>query len=139
MNKIINQKNINPYEDEISVDRYFHFEGYERTGLENLATEQKILTSESMLKFNLQEGPSITEEESVMRITKEFNKKINENPKNIDLWVEFINIQDKFSLSIGSLKNKTAVIDRKISILEKALNLNPFNEKLGVLILSLLF
>lgn len=53
--------------------------------------------------------------------------------------MEFINIQDKFSLSIGSLKNKSAVLDRKISILEKALNLNPFNERLGISYLGFLF
>lgn len=48
-------------------------------------------------------------------------------------------MQDTFSLSTGSLKNRAAVIDRKISIIEKALSINQFNERLGILYLGLLF
>ena len=36
-----------------------------------------MITSESLLKFNLTEAPASTEEENVLKITKEFNKRIN--------------------------------------------------------------
>jgi len=63
-----------------------------------------------------------------MRVTKEYNSRLNQNPKDIALWLEFINIQPSlWNLPSGS-RNNTAVIERQLSIIEKALQLNPMHE-----------
>lgn len=57
---------------------------------------------------------------------KEFNKKLGENPGNVDLWMQFINHQD-----LSHMKStKIQVVERKLDILNKALRENPKNEDL---------
>lgn len=50
----------------------------------------------------------------------EYNRRIRKNPNDISLWLEFVNFQDELE---GS-KNKRKLIERKISILKKAIELN---------------
>lgn len=52
----------------------------------------------------------------MLRMAREINRRLNENPQDIDLWMEFLQLQDTFPVWSGSLKNRAAVIDRKISI-----------------------
>eukprot|EP01103_Thecamoeba_quadrilineata_P010349 TRINITY_DN2207_c0_g1_i3.p1 TRINITY_DN2207_c0_g1~~TRINITY_DN2207_c0_g1_i3.p1 ORF type:complete len:1079 (+),score=269.96 TRINITY_DN2207_c0_g1_i3:39-3275(+) len=69
--------------------------------------------------------------EALHRRTKEYNVKLRESPKDVDLWLEFINFQDE-SLSFGSRQEKSlgAITEKKIAIFLKALEHNPRNEQL---------
>lgn len=59
--------------------------------------------------------------------SKYYNKKLGENPGDINLWMEFINLQDFQPMKII---NKTQLTERKMNILDKALKENPSNEQL---------
>ena len=50
-----------------------------------------------------------------------FNKNLRKEPQNIELWIEFINFQEKIFEKRGKLN------ERKISILKKAIELNSRN------------
>lgn len=81
------------------------------------------------------------------------NQKLRENPHDIDLWLMFVELQtSNFSAvtneengsheitipnSNRSMKNK-ALLERKVSILEKAIQLNPKNVDLGIARMKLL-
>lgn len=64
-----------------------------------------------------------------------FNKCLSENPQDIAKWIEFVNFQDELvksnvfnplSVKHGNLKNESLLLtQRKLSILEKALEKNP--------------
>lgn len=49
----------------------------------------------------------------------EFNRRLRKNPSDVNLWLEFVNFQDE----VEGLKTRK-LIDRKISILKKAIELN---------------
>ncbi|KAL4238293.1 Protein nrde2 [Mactra antiquata] len=64
----------------------------------------------------------------------EFNKKLRESPNDIQLWLKFIEFQDKttddrLGMGIGSGDKISAsgVYEKKVSILDKALEANPGN------------
>lgn len=69
----------------------------------------------------------LTEEEFIER-NKEFNKVVREHPSNIDKWVEFVEFQSLTPMK--SSTTKVSIAERKMGILDKALSLNPTNEKL---------
>lgn len=62
----------------------------------------------------------------------EFNKRLRSEPKNISLWLEFIAFQDDI---YGGTKSK--LIERKVDILKRAIELNPRDLELVTLHLSL--
>lgn len=66
--------------------------------------------------------------------TREFNQQTREHPENIDLWLKFIEFQDEF-FKLGKKQTKGLIIEKKISIYERALEDNPRSEvlKLGLL------
>ncbi|GAB0097158.1 uncharacterized protein DMENIID0001_127670 [Sergentomyia squamirostris] len=69
----------------------------------------------------------LTEEEFTEQ-SKQFNGQLRQEPNNIALWIEFIELQ-----CLGPLKSSTTntqIAERKMSILDKALVLNPANEEL---------
>lgn len=74
-------------------------------------------------------------EEYLLRKNKEFNEQTQEEPYNIDLWIDFIFFQDEY-LTIGKKQTKLGIIEKKISIYEKALSLNPNSERLLLGLLS---
>lgn len=59
--------------------------------------------------------------------TQHFNEYLRENPHDIDKWLKFIKFQDKiFDRSMDKNENLTAsLIEKKLSILEKAIESNP--------------
>ncbi|KAL3873561.1 hypothetical protein ACJMK2_036660 [Sinanodonta woodiana] len=64
--------------------------------------------------------------------TAYYNKQLRETPHNISLWLEFVEFQDKqieeLPLEVDvprTQSNRMAVFEKKISILEKALEVNP--------------
>ena len=80
-----------------------------------------------------------TEDDKIRRQTTLFNEKLRKDPHNIHLWTEFIEFQDtarfvsdKKELQIKEKPRKSlherALLERKISILDKAIENNPKNE-----------
>lgn len=69
-------------------------------------------------------------EDEVLRKTKEFNKMTREHPKDESIWLAFAEFQDKV-LSMQPHKGaRLQTLEKKISILEKAIELNPDSEDL---------
>ncbi|XP_043118597.1 nuclear exosome regulator NRDE2 isoform X2 [Puntigrus tetrazona] len=68
---------------------------------------------------------------------EEFNRKLRENPMDTQLWLDFVNFQDE--LTFGSAADDTdndgemkkmslrAVLEKKLSILDRAVESNPVN------------
>ena len=84
-------------------------------------------------------SPVETENDKIQRQTTLFNEKLRKDPHDIQLWKDFIEFQDtarfitsgKESLSKdkpGKSLHQRALLERKISILDKAIESNPKNE-----------
>ncbi|XP_069115454.1 nuclear exosome regulator NRDE2-like isoform X2 [Argopecten irradians] len=68
--------------------------------------------------------------------SEDFNKRLRENPKDVKLWLEFVNFQDRFlyedlsdesqsgSMNVKKLP-KHVIYEKKIMILKKAMETNP--------------
>jgi len=69
-------------------------------------------------------------DEFFMRRTREFNIMTRDRPHDERLWIAFANFQDE--LAIGQRKKSVQVqaLEKKISVLEKALEFNPDSEEL---------
>lgn len=74
-------------------------------------------------------------EDEVYCKTKEFNKLTREKPHDEKVWVAFADFQDKVASMQPQKGARLQTLEKKISILEKATELNPDNEDL---ILSLM-
>ncbi|KAL8153533.1 hypothetical protein V2J09_011293 [Rumex salicifolius] len=74
-------------------------------------------------------------EDEVLRKTKEYNKMTRENPNDVKLWMDFANFQDKLANLQPQKGARLQIFEKKISILEKATEINPYDEDL---LLSLL-
>ncbi|MCJ8737249.1 hypothetical protein PDJAM_G00021920 [Pangasius djambal] len=63
----------------------------------------------------------------LMARVEEFNRKLRENPTDVNMWLEFIQFQDEVggSLSGQGAESERALWDRKLSVVERALQLNP--------------
>ena len=74
-----------------------------------------------------------TEYQKIQRKTAEFNRHLHQNPHDVDKWIEFVEFQEKAMLvkekdtSHNEKKGRInqALLDIKLSILEKALEKNP--------------
>ncbi|KAI7757725.1 hypothetical protein M8C21_012826 [Ambrosia artemisiifolia] len=69
-------------------------------------------------------------EDEVLRKTKDFNKMTREQPYNDKIWLEFAEFQDKVESRQPQRGARLQTLEKKISILEKAAELNPDNEEL---------
>ncbi|XP_077230808.1 uncharacterized protein LOC143863910 [Tasmannia lanceolata] len=69
-------------------------------------------------------------EDEVLRRTKEFNKMSREFPHDEKVWVAFADFQDKVAGKQPQKAARLQTLEKKISILEKAVELNPDNEEL---------
>ncbi|KAL2930512.1 Protein NRDE2-like protein [Bienertia sinuspersici] len=74
-------------------------------------------------------------EDEIFRKTREFNKMAREHPHNVRVWLDFAEFQDKIANKQPQKGARLQTLEKKISILEKASELNPENEDL---LLSLL-
>lgn len=74
-------------------------------------------------------------EDEVLRMTREFNKMSREFPHDAKVWLDFAEFQDKIASTQPQKAARLQMLEKKISILEKAVELNPENEDL---LLSLL-
>lgn len=76
--------------------------------------------------------------EKLRRKQTEFNKKLRREPKNIELWINFVEFQDELNnLFKGKMKRKLhRLIERKVFILRKAFEMNSESLKLILLLLK---
>ncbi|KAJ6373756.1 hypothetical protein OIU78_029443 [Salix suchowensis] len=69
-------------------------------------------------------------EDEVLRKTREFNKLTREHPHDEKIWLDFAEFQDKVSSMQPQKGARLQILEKKISVLEKATELNPDNEEL---------
>ena len=84
----------------------------------------------------------LTPEEHLSHCTARYNRSLLEEPHNIPLWLEFIAFQDQAVLwgggpvglpetaVEGTRKNHLALVERKLAIVERALESNPLSVEL---------
>ncbi|KAL2553546.1 hypothetical protein Fot_07165 [Forsythia ovata] len=78
-------------------------------------------------------GATVVEEsweEEVLRKTKEFNMLTREHPQDESIWLAFADFQDKVANMQPHKGARLQILEKKISILEKATELNLDNEDL---------
>lgn len=75
-------------------------------------------------------------EDEILRRTKEFNKMTRECPHDEKIWLAFAQFQDKVASTQPQKAARLQTTERKISILEKAVELNPDNEELLLCLLK---
>ncbi|XP_058078223.1 uncharacterized protein LOC131226646 [Magnolia sinica] len=75
-------------------------------------------------------------EDEVLRRTKEFNKMSRETPHDEKVWFAFAEFQDKVASMQPQKAARLQTLEKKISILEKAVELNPDNEDLLLCLLK---
>ncbi|XKL68828.1 hypothetical protein PGB90_006597 [Kerria lacca] len=100
--------------------------------LEHLPTQ----TNENYLLINNTDTVSLIQhlELKLTEKTASYNRQLTEDPHNEELWLEFVNFQDKkieFEKRYRKMKNDSQnTEERKLSILDKALSHNPLSESL---------
>ncbi|KAL5208468.1 hypothetical protein ABZP36_032903 [Zizania latifolia] len=75
-------------------------------------------------------------EDEILWRTKEFNKMSRECPHDEKIWLDFAQFQDKVASTQPQKAARLQTAERKISILEKAVELNPDNEELLLYLLK---
>ncbi|XP_022137173.1 protein NRDE2 homolog isoform X3 [Momordica charantia] len=75
-------------------------------------------------------------EDEVLRKTREFNKLTREHPHDEKAWLDFAEFQDKVAAMQPQKGARLQTLEKKISILEKAAELNPENEELLLYLLK---
>lgn len=82
------------------------------------------------------DSTDLKHESDMSRTTAYYNRKLTENPSNIELWLKYVHFQDsvfKFEKTYrkGSIvKGIRVTAERKLAILDKALSHNPNSEAL---------
>lgn len=80
----------------------------------------------------------LTVDRHISQLTGEYNRSLLEEPHNVGLWLEFLALQDQLS-EWGGLPGETsdkvghrtrALLERKLSIIARALEQNPTSEEL---------
>ncbi|KAI9342758.1 NRDE-2, necessary for RNA interference-domain-containing protein [Zopfochytrium polystomum] len=76
-------------------------------------------------------GSILEENADFLKKTQEFNKLLMEKPKDVQLWIDFCKLQDEL-IAGGSKRGaiRQAIAEKKLAILEKALDAIPGDEKL---------
>ncbi|WOL06619.1 hypothetical protein Cni_G15353 [Canna indica] len=75
-------------------------------------------------------------EDEVIRRTREFNKKSRDYPHDEKIWLAFAEFQDKIASTQPQKAARLQMLEKKISILEKAVELNPNSEELLLCLLK---
>ncbi|CAN8258973.1 unnamed protein product [Cochlearia groenlandica] len=75
-------------------------------------------------------------EDEVMNKTREFNRMTRERPHDEKEWLAFADFQDKVSSMQSQKGVRLQTLEKKISILEKAFELNPDSEELLLALLK---
>ena len=80
-----------------------------------------------------EEAKRLTEDEFFNK-NKSYNKRLGENPGDIELWLEFVKHQDLTNMK----STKLQITERKMDILDKALKENPSNDELYKLYIDII-
>ena len=102
--------------------------------LSDVGTSRGAVDSDSVSKTSAALEESW--EDEMLNKTREFNKLTREHPHDEKVWLAFAEFQDKVA---GMQRQKGArlqTLEKKISILEKAVELNPDNEELLLYLLK---
>lgn len=75
-------------------------------------------------------------EDELLRKTRDFNKWTRERPHDEKVWLEFAQFQDKVAAMQSQKGARLQTLEKKISILEKAVELNPDSEELLLCLLK---
>ncbi|EHA8588963.1 protein NRDE2 [Cocos nucifera] len=75
-------------------------------------------------------------EDELIQRTREFNKMSREFPHDEKVWLAFAEFQDKIATTQPQKAARLQTLEKKISILEKAVELNPDNEELLLCLLK---
>lgn len=75
-------------------------------------------------------------EDEVLNKTREFNRQTREHPHDEKAWLAFADFQDKVSSMQSQKGVRLQTLEKKISILEKAFELNPDSEELLLALLK---
>ena len=74
-------------------------------------------------------------------LNKMYSTKLLDNPCDIETWIKFVNHQDEHSIfTLGSIKDrelKKTITEKKLSILDKAINKNPTSVELMIMQMNL--
>ncbi|XP_076894745.1 uncharacterized protein LOC143547132 [Bidens hawaiensis] len=106
---------------------------------QEIVTDFIPLSNDSSLIDDQPANPSLVEEsweDEVLRKTKEFNKMTREQPYNDKIWLQFAEFQDKVESRQPQRGARLQTLEKKISILEKATEVNPDNEELLLALMS---
>lgn len=80
---------------------------------------------------------NIEEEQKIK--TQDFNKMLEENPNDIEIWLRFIEFQDDAIIYQPFKNNSRSILEKKLSIVEKGLEKNPDSldlEKMKLFLMS---
>ncbi|KAH9316484.1 hypothetical protein KI387_025111 [Taxus chinensis] len=72
----------------------------------------------------------------VIRRTREFNQMTRDRPHDENMWIAFANFQDEIASGQRKRSVQLQAMEKKISVLEKALELNPDSEELMLVFLD---
>ncbi|URE46950.1 hypothetical protein MUK42_32857 [Musa troglodytarum] len=75
-------------------------------------------------------------EDEVIRRTRDFNKMSRDCPHDEKVWLDFAEFQDKIASTQPQKAARMQMLEKKISILEKAVELNPNSEELLLCLLK---
>lgn len=75
-------------------------------------------------------------EDEVLRKTKEFNTRTREHPHDVQAWLDFAEFQDKVASMQKQKGARLQTLEKKISILENAVELNRESEELVLRLLQ---
>lgn len=87
------------------------------------------------VKPNAEAAESVTLETRLSKLTSEYNSSLLKDPHNVQLWLEFIALQDQLDgwrqvddEKVGKVMR--AILERKVAIFERALESNPTSVEL---------
>lgn len=121
------------FEDSTSKAHTNDFESYQASGVDYRSLEgNKVKRVEEEYEESEEEGESFNDQ--VRQRTINYNRRLDKEPENVPLWLEFIHFQDEaaagLDTSSSSKENKASLNEVKLSIFEKALDHNPMDEDL---------
>ncbi|KAK9278602.1 hypothetical protein L1049_028175 [Liquidambar formosana] len=99
----------------------------------DIQTSHESVGSESLPRTSTVEE---SWEDEVLRKTREFNKMTREHPHDEKIWLAFAEFQDRVASMQPQKGARLQTLEKKISILEKASELNPDNEELLLCLLK---
>ncbi|XP_049937954.1 nuclear exosome regulator NRDE2 [Schistocerca serialis cubense] len=73
------------------------------------------------------------QESEIMSKTEEYNVALTKNPNDVDMWIQYVNYQEvvhQFERAYRGVHGKGTMAERQLSIIDRALALNPGNKQL---------